>query len=69
MAMQADPGGIFRSAAARADSEQPRKAQATPQGIGAPLEEIREKLVAIVDRLDGMLGEHAAPLLMEAGAS
>ena len=34
--------------------------------MGAPLEEVREKLAAIVDRLDGVLGEHAAPLLMEA---
>jgi tRNA U34 5-carboxymethylaminomethyl modifying GTPase MnmE/TrmE len=66
MAMQADPGGISRSAAARADGEQPLNARAALQGVGAPLEEMRERLVAIVDRLDGMLGEHAAPLLVEA---
>jgi signal recognition particle receptor subunit beta len=67
MAMQADCG-VSRSAAARADAEQPcRNVPATLQGMAAPLEEVREKLLAIVDRLDGVLGEHAAPLLVEAG--
>jgi signal recognition particle receptor subunit beta len=67
MAVQADLSGASSSAAARTDAEQPcGEAHATLRGLGAPLEEMRQTLAAIVDRLDGVLGEHVAPLLREA---
>src|SRR5512145_854388 len=40
-------------------TEGPRQAEP----IGAPLEAVRVKLLALVDRLSGLLGEHANPLL------
>jgi hypothetical protein len=36
------------------------------EGIGAPLAEIRARLIAIIDSVDDILKEHAAPLLAEA---
>src|SRR5215468_5414138 len=70
MTMQLDPGGGSASpAAASADIDsQSSVSTQTPvaEPIGAPLEDVRAQLAGVVDRLAGVLGEHAAPLLNEA---
>jgi len=68
--MQLDPGGGSASPAA-ASAEIAYQASASTQTpvaepIGAPLENARAQLASVVDRLAGVLGEHAAPLLNEA---
>jgi hypothetical protein len=52
--MQADLGGRSSSAAARTTEQPCAEAHATLQGLGAPLEEVRQTLATIVDRLDGL---------------
>jgi hypothetical protein len=63
--MQAErPGADFFPAAPAlgARAAQLRRGQA----LGGPLEEVRGQLVTLLDGLDDVLGEHAAPLLKEA---
>ena len=54
------------AAAPPAVEPQPLSAQSPfGEGIGAPLEEVRTRLIAIVDSVEDVLKEHAAPLLEE----
>ena len=41
----------------------PRHRAEQDESIGAPLEEARLQLLALIEKLNGVLGEHAAPLL------
>src|SRR5262249_49403105 len=63
MAMQAERPGAGLSLVAPASAAH---AERRGQALGAPLEEVRGQLAALLDGLDGVLGEHAAPLLKEA---